>query len=127
MSPHNNRRMCVFVAGGNFLSLIRDRSLSIFWLHLSPWLHRHHLPLSWEGREAEEGIFPSFFRNFSFSFFLGGAHPWHMEVPRLGVKSELQLLAYATAIAMRDPSHVCDVHHSSRQHQILNPLSESRD
>ena len=26
-----------------------------------------------------------------------GAHPQHMELPRLGVKSELQLLAYTTA------------------------------
>ena len=26
-----------------------------------------------------------------------GLHPWHMEVPRLGVESELCLLAYATA------------------------------
>ena len=28
-------------------------------------------------------------------------HPWYMEVPRLGVESELQLLAYSTATAMR--------------------------
>ena len=34
-----------------------------------------------------------------------------MEVPRLGVESELQLLAYATATATWDPSHVCHVHH----------------
>ena len=27
-----------------------------------------------------------------------GLHPEHMEVPRLGVESELQLLTYATAI-----------------------------
>ena len=26
-----------------------------------------------------------------------------------------------------DLSCVCDLHHSSRQHQILNPLSEARD
>jgi len=26
-----------------------------------------------------------------------GPYLWHIEVPRLGVKSELQLLAYATA------------------------------
>ena len=39
-------------------------------------------------------------------------HPWHTEVPRLGVKSELQLPA--TATAMRNPSRVCDLHHSSR-------------
>ena len=50
-----------------------------------------------------------------------------MEVPRLGVKSELQLPAYATATATRDPSHICDLHHSSQQRQILNPLSEARD
>ena len=50
-----------------------------------------------------------------------------MEVPRLGVESELKLLAYATATAMQDPSHICNLYHSSRQHQILNPLSEARD
>ena len=52
---------------------------------------------------------------------------WHMEVPGLGVKSELQLLAYTTAIATPEPSCVCNLHHSSRQHRILNPLSEARD
>ena len=50
-----------------------------------------------------------------------------MEVPRLGVESELQLLAYATATATQDPSHVCNLHHSSRQHRILDPLSKARD
>ena len=35
---------------------------------------------------------------------------WHMEVPRLGVKAELQLQAYATATAMEDPSHICELH-----------------
>ena len=50
-----------------------------------------------------------------------------MEVPRLGIELELQLLAYTTATATEDLSHVCDLHHSSRQHQILNPLSEAKD
>ena len=50
-----------------------------------------------------------------------------MEVPRLGVESELQPPAYATATAMRDLSLVCSLHHSSRQHWILNPLSEAKD
>ena len=50
-------------------------------------------------------------------------HMISMEVPRLGDESELQLLAYATA--MPDSSHGCDLYHSSRQHQILNPLSEA--
>ena len=50
-----------------------------------------------------------------------------MEVPRVGVKLELQLLAYATATAMPDPSQVCDLNHSSRQHRILNSLTKARD
>ena len=40
---------------------------------------------------------------------------------------ELQLLAYTIATATQDPSRVCDLHHSSWQCQILNPLSEARD
>ena len=50
-----------------------------------------------------------------------------MEVPRLGVKLELQLLATATATATQDPSSVSDLHHSLQQRQILNPLSKARD
>ena len=42
---------------------------------------------------------------FLFFFFLG-PQLWHMEVPRLGLKSELQLLAYTTGTATRDPSHI---------------------
>ena len=56
-----------------------------------------------------------------------GPHLWHMEVPRLRIKSELQLLASATATAMLDLSHVCDLHHSSKQCGIPNPLIEGRD
>ena len=54
-------------------------------------------------------------------------HPWHMEVPRLGVESELQLPACATATAMPDLIRVCDLHHSSRQYPILKLLSEAVD
>ena len=56
-----------------------------------------------------------------------GPHMQHMEVPRLGVASELHLLASTTATATQDPSRVCDLDHSSRQHWILNPLSKARD
>ena len=56
-----------------------------------------------------------------------GPHPRHMEVPGLGVESKLQLQAHTTATAMLDPSLICDRHHSSWQHRILNPLSEARD
>ena len=55
--------------------------------------------------------------------------PWHMEVPRLGVQSELELPAYttATATAMPDPNRICNLCHSSPQYQILNPQTDARD
>ena len=57
-----------------------------------------------------------------------GLHLWYMEVPRLGgVESELQLPAYTAATATWDLGRVCSLHHSSRQRQILKPLSEARD
>ena len=30
------------------------------------------------------------------------------------------------ATAMWDPSHICDLHHSSQSRRVLNPLSEVR-
>ena len=56
------------------------------------------------------------FLSFSLSFWFLGPFSWHMHVPRLGVKSELQLPAYATAV--QDPSHVCNLHNSSQQSRI---------
>ena len=44
----------------------------------------------------------SFLSSSFFSFVLSGPHPQHMEVPRLGVESELLLPAYATATATTD-------------------------
>ena len=67
---------------------------------------------------------------FLFFCFLG-PHSQHLEVPRLGSELDLQLPAYntATATATPDPSPVCDLHHSSQQCRILNPLElgEARD
>ena len=63
---------------------------------------------------------------FIYLFCFLGPH-LHMEVHRLRVELELQLPAYTTATATQDPSCVCDLHHSSQQHLILNPLSEARD
>ena len=60
-------------------------------------------------------------------FVFLGKHLWHMEVPRLGIKLELQLPVYTTATATRDPCHVCDLHYSSQQYWILNPPSEAGD
>ena len=59
--------------------------------------------------------------------FFVGPHLQHMEIPRLGVELELQLLAYATTTATANPSCVCDLYRSSWQCQIFNPLSGARD
>jgi len=78
---------------------------------------------------SRDTIFPTIHvcEVFWFVFCFLGPHLWHMESPRLGVESELQLLAYTTATATQHPSHICDLHHSSWQHQILNPLRKARD
>ena len=47
-----------------------------------------------------------------FYFFFLRMHPQHMEVPKLGVKLELQPPVYTTATATQDLSCVCDLHHS---------------
>ena len=57
-------------------------------------------------------------------FFLG-LHLWHMKVRSLGVRLELQLPVYTTATATPDVSHICGLHKSSQQRQILNLLSEA--
>ena len=76
-------------------------------------------------------VFRDAFKNFClfvclFVFFVG-LHLRHMDVPRLGVESELWLQACTTATATPDPSHIWDLHHTSQQCQILNPLIKARD
>ena len=64
-----------------------------------------------------------------FCLFVLMAAPVAYEVPRLGVAWEVRLLAYTTATASPDPtpSSVWDLHLSSRQRQILNPLSKVQE
>ena len=59
-----------------------------------------------QASRRERGVFFGF--GFGFVCFLG-LHLWHMEDPRLGVKSELQPPAYTTATAVQDPSCVVDL------------------
>ena len=60
-----------------------------------------------------------------FAFFLW---LWHMDVPRLGVESELQLLAYSKATVTPDLGHIYNLcAPACSKHQIFNPLSEARD
>ena len=61
------------------------------------------------------------------SFVFLGPYLQHVEVLWLRVESELQVPAYATATTKWEPSHVCDLYHSSRQRRILNPLSKAKD
>ena len=49
-----------------------------------------------------------------------------MEVPRLGVELDLQLLTDATAIVIPELSPIWELRHSLWQCQILNPLTEAR-
>ena len=59
--------------------------------------------------------------------FFGGAAPVSyvssLAEGRIGVVAT----AYTTDTTTPDPSHVCELHHSSRQRWILNPLGEVRD
>ena len=72
---------------------------------------------------------PDYCAFFFFFFCFLGPYLWHMAVavPRLGVKLELQLPACITAMAMWDPSCICDQYHNSQQSRIHDPLSEARD
>ena len=63
--------------------------------------------------------------SFFFPLFLR-PHLQHMEIPRLGVELELQRPAYTTATVMPDMSHVWHLNCNSRQHQILNLMSEAK-
>ena len=62
-----------------------------------------------------------------FFYFLGGATP----AAYGGSQAKGQIGAVAAGLchstAMPDPSRVCDLHQSSWQRQILNPLREARD
>ena len=50
-----------------------------------------------------------------------------MQIPKLEVELELQLPAYTTAKATPDLRRICNLHHSSQQRQIFNPLRQARD
>ena len=92
-----------------------------------PLLGRHHPPPPAPTRVLSVLTLPRSPVLLLLSFVFLGPHPRRMEVPRLGVESELEPLAYTRARGMPDPSRVCSLHHSSRQHWILNPLSKAGD
>ena len=98
--------------------VVKDSMLSLLWLRFYPWPENFYV--LW--------VYPKKKRNPFFSpLFLLGLHLQHMEVPRLGVKSELQLLAYATATAIPDPRHICNLHTAHSNTGSFNALSKARD
>ena len=123
---HKSFVLNVYFCGIEISVTMWAKSLAVLWA-----------PLSSRGSPKSEGFWtqawdqhqPHMFTSSSFSSpssFLG-LHLWNMEVPRLGVESELWLLACTTATATPDPSCVCDLLHSSWQCQILKPLIKVRD
>lgn len=81
--------------------------------------------LSLEEEKKKEFLFIVYSITF-FPLFLG-PYLQHMEIPRTGVELVLQPQAYTTATAKPDLSHICELHHSSPQPWIANPLSKARD
>lgn len=86
-------------------------------------LARKH-PVSWQIMVLKDD--PEFSFLFLLYFFLR-PHLQHMEGPRLCVELKLQLLVYTRAKATPHPRHICDLHRSLQQCQVLNPLTEARD
>ena len=66
---------------------------------------------------------PLFLLFFFFSFFWGGG----ASLAAYGSSQAGDRIRAATATATSDPSHICELHHSSQQCQILHSLSEARD
>ena len=69
------------------------------------------------GNKCLNSLIPNNPSLFFFFFSFLDLHLQHMEVPKLGVKSELT----------QNLSRICDLHHSSWQCQIPSPLSEVKD
>ena len=75
--------------------------------------HQRKLLAKQKQNRQEIELISSGFIIITIIFFFLETYLQHMEVLRLEVKSELQLPAYAIAIAMLDLSYICNLHHSS--------------
>ena len=60
-------------------------------------------------KSYHKSSFPELFV-YLFIYVILGPHLQHVEVPRLGVASELQVPAYTTATATPDLNHICNLH-----------------
>ena len=62
-----------------------------------------------------------------FFFWLFRAAPMAYGSSQARSLTELKPLAYATATATPDLSHICHLHHSSLHCRIFHPVGEARD
>ena len=64
-----------------------------------------------------------------FNLFSGlqGMQVQHMEVPRLGVESDCSCQPTPQPQATHNSRYICNLHHSSQQCRMLNPLRGARD
>ena len=93
-------------------------SSEVFW-EACRYLHQFGMAFMFTHRHRSAG-------KFFFFFVFSRLYSQHIEVPRLGVEMELQLLAcHSHGDTGSEP--ICDLCHSLQQHQILNPLSKARD
>ena len=112
----------------------RDVSTWMFQRHLRHKMvgTTHHLTPSWVVGFLLKHSYFTISQDFvGFFFFVVvvvflGPHPKHMEVPRLGVKSELQVQAYTATTVIQDLRRIRGLYQSSKQCQILNSLGKTR-
>ena len=103
---------------------LRARETFPWGIRWGRWVEINHVPhlvLEMDLSQIFRGFVSHSEHSILFYFILFGffkkyfhMHLRHMEVPKLGVESELQLLAYVIATATWDLSCVCNLNHSSR-------------
>lgn len=64
---------------------------------------------------------------YDFFFFFLQSDPQHMEVPWIGVESELQLKAHTTATAIPEMSHISDLCHKLMVMVAPKPTEQGQD
>ena len=110
---HNSTKITkLCFCSGWILCHINDTSLKLFSFHV-----KQHLAQLIVSSSLKSCL--HFFFFFLFLPFRATPAAYGCSQAR-GLQSELQLPAYTTATPTPDPSHVCDLHRSSRQCHILN-------
>ena len=106
-----------------FVSFIFTNLEKLYWL----WLAM--INLFWVSNKSTFSLSQifRFLNSFLIFFFLFTAAPAAYGSSQAGSPTGAAAEASATATAILDPSHICNLHHSLQQCQILNPLSKARD